>query len=292
VSKEVGEDGGPIQNVNHKPNEKLFYRGCTGDVSEIRTVFQEFSDSIKDISLLRDGKGYILFDTVESATVAMQALNGTQTAKGENIIVEYSRPWRSGDSVADKPSDSLYFTGCTGNVSEIKALFQEFSASLKDIYLNVDLQSGDHTGSGIVRFDSIESATAAMALDGTQTANGEKITLKYENPKPSKAKAEKPTLGPNRKIFFSGCTGAVSDIKNIFREFDASIMNIHLLNNPHSGDHSGRGFVFFDTVESATAAMQALNGTQTANGETITLNYSVKEKAKWGGSPRYRRGNT
>jgi RNA recognition motif-containing protein len=94
-----------------------------------------------------------------------------------------------------------------------------------------DAQSGDHTGSGFIRFDSTESATAAMqALDGTQTANGEKITLIYANPaKPAKTDSSgKGIPKPNKRLFFSGCTGSVSEIKTLFQEFSASVKDIHL----------------------------------------------------------------
>ena len=35
----------------HEPNEKLYVKGCAGDESEIRDIFQQFSDSIVKISL-------------------------------------------------------------------------------------------------------------------------------------------------------------------------------------------------------------------------------------------------
>jgi hypothetical protein len=61
------------------------------------------------------------------------------------------------------------------------------------------------------------------------------------------------------------------------------------VNDPHSGDHSGSGFVMFDSTESATAAMQALNGTETANGEKIILDFAIKERPRGSGSRRFRR---
>lgn len=83
---------------------------------------------------MRDGKGFVIFDSTESATAAMQALDGTQTAKGEKILVEYSKPLHKG-SVSDKPNERLFFTGCTGSVSEVVTIFQEFGASVKEVNL-------------------------------------------------------------------------------------------------------------------------------------------------------------
>jgi hypothetical protein len=90
---------------------------------------------------VKDGKGFVFFDSIESATAAMQAVDGAQTANGEKIVLEYAKPLRKGESVGDdgstidKPNERLFFSGCTSNVSDIRTLFQEFSASLKDIYL-------------------------------------------------------------------------------------------------------------------------------------------------------------
>lgn len=93
-----------------------------------------------------------------------------------------------------------------------------------------DSKTGGHTGNGFVTFSDIESATAAMqALDGTQTANGEKITLVYANPKQSNTDSSgRDKRQPNRKLFFSGCTGSVSEVGAIFHEFSTSIHEIHL----------------------------------------------------------------
>ena len=43
------------------PHERLHFSGCTGDESKIRTIFQQFSNSILDIYLC---KLFTLFDSV------------------------------------------------------------------------------------------------------------------------------------------------------------------------------------------------------------------------------------
>ena len=91
------------------------------------------------------GKSFVLFDSIESATAAKNALHGTRTAMGQRLTVEFAKPL-AGSATIDKPkqistkqisipNEKLFFAGCTGDVSEVKTVFQEFSASIKDVSL-------------------------------------------------------------------------------------------------------------------------------------------------------------
>jgi hypothetical protein len=83
------------------------------------------------------GSGFVRFNNIETATAAKQAINGTQTAKGETIIVNFAKPPKLdvGKPGNHKPNERLYFRGVVGDVSEIRILFQAFSDSIKDITL-------------------------------------------------------------------------------------------------------------------------------------------------------------
>ena len=83
------------------------------------------------------GCGFVRFKSIESATAAMLAVNGTRTAKGEIITVQYAKPRKENVSNGGnhKPNQRLYVKGCTGDVSEIRTVFQEFSDSIKDVSL-------------------------------------------------------------------------------------------------------------------------------------------------------------
>lgn len=65
----------------------------------------------------------------------MQAINGTQTAKGETIIVNFAKPPKLDVNKPGnhKPNEKLFFKGYVGDASEIRTLFQEFSDSIKDV---------------------------------------------------------------------------------------------------------------------------------------------------------------
>jgi Ca2+-binding EF-hand superfamily protein len=95
----------------------------------------------------KSGKGFVLFDSIKSARAAKEALNGTRTFMGQKITLEFAKNVLNEVSVDEdasaidnpkpshKPNERLYFRGCTGEESEIRTVFQEFNASIKDIYL-------------------------------------------------------------------------------------------------------------------------------------------------------------
>jgi RNA recognition motif-containing protein len=92
----------------------------------------------------------------------------------------------------------------------------------------VNLQNGDHSGSGFIRFNSIESATAArQALNGTQTARGEEITVEFAKP-PKENVNRGSNHKPNERLYFRGFYGELSDIRTVFQEFSDSIKDISL----------------------------------------------------------------
>lgn len=80
------------------------------------------------------GKGLVLFDSIESATAAMRALDGTRTANDQKLTVEYAKPDDVSKEVSG-PNERLFFAGCTGEESEIRTVFQEYSDSIKEISL-------------------------------------------------------------------------------------------------------------------------------------------------------------
>jgi len=84
------------------PSDRLYFSGCAGNESEIRTIFNQFNDSIIDIDLLKNPRtrkrasaGFVQFKSIETATEALEALHGTQTPDGEQLNVVYARPRRS-----------------------------------------------------------------------------------------------------------------------------------------------------------------------------------------------------
>ena len=99
------------------PTSRLNYLGCSSNILEIMTIFQQFSESIMEVNTCMlftlsnsvprsltelhcivknpDGErldsGFIRFKDTENAKKALEALNGTQTPKGEIIVLSYAK---------------------------------------------------------------------------------------------------------------------------------------------------------------------------------------------------------
>lgn len=52
------------------------------------------------------------------------------------------------------------------------------------------------------------------------------------------------------------------------------------MKNPRTGEPTKAGFVGFNSVETATKALEVLNGTQTPNGESLALSYARAMRSK------------
>lgn len=161
------------------PYEKLHYAGFAGEESEIRTIFQQFSDSIVKVNTLRDPKtgklgqsGFVCFKSIESATKAMEALNGTQAPNGENLTVGYARPLR----MYHKTSARLHYTLSFGDdESEIRTIFQQFNDSIVGVTPMKVIKK-----TGFITFNSEETAKEALeALNGTKAPMGENLIVSY-----------------------------------------------------------------------------------------------------------------
>jgi RNA recognition motif-containing protein len=79
------------------PTKNLYFKGSATGEPEIRTIFEQFNDSIIEIEMLRKRKvgvtsGFVRFNSVETATDALKALDGTQTLDGKPLILAYARP--------------------------------------------------------------------------------------------------------------------------------------------------------------------------------------------------------
>jgi RNA recognition motif-containing protein len=79
---------------------------------------------------------------------------------------------------------------------------------------------------------------------------------------------------PSEKLYFSGCAGDEAEVRNIFKQFSNSIVDIHLLKDPQTGMRIRTGFVTMNSMETAKEAMEALHGSETPYGESLLVSYA------------------
>lgn len=122
------------------------------------------------------------------------------------------------------------------------------------------------------------------------------------------------TVQPSQKLYFSGLAGDESVIRTAFRQFGESIVdiylcmffylsstplyplthNVQLVRSPQTGARSSAGFLTFENIQTAGEALEALNGTQTPDGDTLVLSYArPRRNQSFGNSDNdYRRGSS
>jgi hypothetical protein len=91
-------DRRPITVQPSQPSKKLYFSGAAGDGYVIRSVFQQFGDSIVNIHSLRipqtdklTSTGFIMLKKMQTAGEALVALNGTQTPGGDTLDLSCAR---------------------------------------------------------------------------------------------------------------------------------------------------------------------------------------------------------
>lgn len=73
--------------------------------------------------------GFVTFNSIENATLAMEAVDGTKAPNGENLTVAYAHGLRS-----KLENDKLhYFVYAPSEESEIRSIFQKFNDSIVEV---------------------------------------------------------------------------------------------------------------------------------------------------------------
>jgi len=176
------------------PSEKLFYKGYIGKESEIRTICEQFSDHIVSVQQLKDPRtnklgpsGFIGFNSVENATIAMEALDGAEAPNGGFISLAYARGMKN-----KHENDKLHYFvyAPPSEESEIRSIFQKYDESIVNV-----LQLKTPLRNGFVTFNSVETAKEALeTLNNTPVLGGE-LVLSYAiklKPKRSRSRTSKP----------------------------------------------------------------------------------------------------
>jgi nucleolin len=233
------------------------------------------------------------------ATRSISSLVAFRTAVPKNVSLVVLRSFTTSqvarnDFERDSRASSTIFVAnipWSATEEDISEVFGEFGK-----VLNVRLHMGaDGRPRGICHIDfaSKESAVAALESAAQEPIHlaGRDLRVDYSDGVKSPAA---PQAGD--KLYFSGCAGDESEVREIFKDFNDSIVDIHLLKDPQTGERLPTGFVQLNSIATATEALDALNGTQTPYGESLAVSYArprrfqppgFSDQGRRGGSGNY-----
>jgi len=166
-----------------------------------------------------------------------------------------------------------------GTITNIKVLYNE---------------EGRPRGSAFVEFDNSDAAQAAIDAYNDQEFDGRAISVSFSRgaaaggtprsaPRNFGGQTEKE---PTRVIFLGGLSysSTQDSVREAFADFSSGITDIRIPLN-EEGEPRGFGHVEFDTVETATKALETLNGA-TIDGRSVRLDYSEEKRSGGGGGGR------
>jgi len=218
-------------------------------------------------------------------TRSISSLVAFRTAVPKNVSLSVSRLFMTSQVARNDLKDDARGTAASSIIfvarispstteEELTKFFSEFGevTRVRDIRLHAS-RVGRSRGTALVEFASKESAVAAIESASLKPLHlgGRDVHVDYCKFEPGKVEQ---VTDPSDKLYFSGCTGDESDIRTIFNQFNDSIIDINLLKDSWTGQHSTSGFVRFNSIETATEALKAVEGTQTPDGKHLSVSYA------------------
>lgn len=163
----------------------------------------------------------------------------------------------------------------------------------------MDREKNRSRGFGYIEFADEESAAKAIALNGKEI-DGRPININYASARPAPQNAEKrasqfgdkqnppcTTLWVGNMAFSSN----EDSLYNAFGEYGA-VQSVRLPTDRETGAPKGFAYVQFETVESATAALNAWKG-QELDGRALRLDFAPpRDENRSGGGDRGGRGGS
>lgn len=276
----------PPRENNSTPSLKLFIGNVSEECTEehLRDAFGahgEVTDAYipKDDNGTNKGIAFLSFSSVEEAIAAKDILHDTEVA-GENIRIDFAQVkvrTPNGGGVSNEPSLKLFIGGVSAECTDddLRAAFSAHG-EVTDAFIPKD-EDGANKGIGFVSFLSIDEATAAKdALSGTEIA-GETVRIEFaqvRERRPREINSE-----PCLKLFIGGISAECTD-DDLREAFSAhGEVTDAFIPKDENDQNKGIAFVSFSSTDEATAAKDALGGTELA-GETIRIDFAqVKERA-------------
>ncbi|KAI8905159.1 hypothetical protein EDD86DRAFT_72531 [Gorgonomyces haynaldii] len=184
-----------------------------------------------------------------------------------------------GEAVAAGESTTCFIGNLSWNVDEdtLAAHFAEIG-DVTSARIITDKNTGKAKGFGYVEFANAAAAKKAIALSGSEL-DGREIRVDISTPRPprennGKGRVEKPQSEPSNILFMGNLSFNVAEdeLRTAFGQH-GSILSMRFPTDKDTGAFKGFGYVEFNTVDEAKAAVAALNG-QNFDGRAIRLDYS------------------
>ena len=252
------------------------------------------------------GSGFLTFSSGAEASAAT-SLNGKEL-EGRPMKVEVAQPKKPmaaggfaghGAEGPGEPSESIFLGNLSWSVTDeaIRGAFAECGEITNIKYLEKD---GEFRGICFVDFDSVESATKAVALAGTDIA-GRPCRVNFSKKKEDKwgsaggasggrdrgsGRVERPykPQGPKpdgcTELFCGNLPWSIDEDKigTFFAKSGATVTGTRWLNDKESGEFKGVGFVTFSSTEDVDKAVSM--GGEQLDGRAIRIDYAGQKPKK------------
>jgi len=261
-----------IGNLSPKVDEdaiKEFLKDC-GKIESIRLLRHKDTRKLK-------GWGYLTFDSVESATKAVNKRG--EKFMGRKFKIDYDKPPKKERIIKQAPPSLRLFIG--NNIpkevddDKLKEHFKN-CGELAEIHWVTHRFSGDFLGYGFCRFHDQESADKAYAMSGQEFC-GRPMKVEYTHPLP-KRQSDRPRPRSKKpdgciSVYVGGLPHNINTEKITEFFSDAGVISeVRWLTDRDSGEFKGCCFVQFEDPDAIDAAV-AKNGSLIA-GRTIRVDYS------------------
>jgi len=255
------------------------------------------------------GSGFITFASEAEAAKAVE-LNGKEL-EGRPMKVELATPRKAappggfgGSGDLGEPTASIFCGNLSWNVTEDQ-LKEAFSSCGEISRIKWVEKDGEFKGICFIDFNSIEDATKAVALAGTQVA-GRPLRINFSKPKEPAAggkggawkdkpggaggRTERPYKPQGAKpdgcleLFCGNLPWSIDEAKiaTFFKGAGAEVASTRWLNDKETGEFKGIGFVAFHDTESVDKAVTL--GGENLDGRPIRLDYAGQKKEKPAGA--------
>lgn len=136
---------------------------------------------------------YVVFDSVDSATKAVQALDH-QVYEGRRITVQYASSPGNAEGQLKDPSKTLFVGNMSFEMSDadLNTLFKDIR-NVIDVRVAVDRTTGTPRGFAHADFVDIQSAVDALEILKTKAPYGRKLRVDYSSNLKDKRVPNKPT---------------------------------------------------------------------------------------------------
>jgi len=177
---------------------------------------------------------------------------------------------------SEEASNTVFIGNLSWNTDE-EGLHQVFAdcGAISSVRI-ITGSDGRKKGYGYVEFESSESAQAALALTGTDV-DGREIRVDLAQPRANdgRGKVEEPTSPASAILFVGNLSFSVTEdqVRESFGQY-GDLISVRFPTDRETGEFKGFGYVQFDNINNAKAAVAGLNGVKLA-GRPLRLDYAA-----------------